>query len=113
MTLDDLTPIVYDRWPNARLNTSTWPENHSLPDPSAWPNKTSVDDIFGWGERYGRTRRPIFAKVPTRYNTLFNATPGAFMDSAYILGTPPQGNPMLCSIRAFLTRIVRPNIVPA
>lgn len=103
MTLDDLTPIVYDRWPNARLNTSKWPENHSLPDPSSWRNKTSVDDIFGWGERYGRTRRPIFAKVPTRYNTLFNATPGAFMDSAYILGTPPQGNPMLCSIRSFLT----------
>lgn len=103
MTLDDLTPIVYDRWPNARLNTSKWPENHSLPDLSAWRNETSVDDIFGWGERYGRTRRPIFAKVPIRYNTLFNATPGEGVDSAYILGTSPQGNSMLCSIRAFLT----------
>lgn len=67
MTSDDLTPIVYDRWPNSRLNTSTWPLNHSLPDPSAWRNETSVDNIFGWGERYGRTQRPIFAKVPIRY----------------------------------------------
>lgn len=103
MTLDDLTPIVYNRWPNASLNTSTWPHNHSLPDPSTWRNKTSVDDIFGWGEQFGRTRRPIFAKVPIPYNTLFNTTSEADMDSAYVLGTSPQNNPMLCSIRAFST----------
>lgn len=89
MTLDDLTPTVYDRWPNARLNTSTWPLNHALPDPSAWRNETSVDSIFDWGERYGRTRRPIFAKVPIPYSTLFNTAPKAGMDSTYIPGTSP------------------------
>lgn len=100
---EPLSVTVYDRWPNARLNTSTWPLNHSLPNPSAWRNETSVDDIFGWGERYGRTRRPIFAKVPVPYSTLFNTTPKAGMDSAYILGISPQNNSKLCSIRAFLT----------
>lgn len=35
-------------------------------------------------------------------NTLFNATPNAGMDSAYILGTSPQNTSMLCSIRGFL-----------
>lgn len=104
MTLDDLTPTLNDRWPNARLNTSTWPLNHALPDPSAWRNETSVDNISGWGERYGRTRRPIFAKVLYQYHTVYSLIlPQKQVWILHILlALPPQKSSILCSIRALL-----------
>jgi len=76
MAKDELAPLVYTEWPYANLTNSTqipgqripadpigWV--NSVPSPSSnetWLNSTVVDDIFFWGEKYGR-RPPVFEMV--------------------------------------------------
>lgn len=71
---------------------TTWP---------SWLNETPVDDLFGFGEKYGR-RHPVFSKLPRPYNTVLNTT-GWFTDSIYMLATSATGNYTMCSMKASMT----------
>jgi hypothetical protein len=94
---DEVKPFIRTEWFN-----STVP---FYPDPL---NKTAVDDIFGFGNRYGihnvsRTP-PIFPKYPIDYNTILNTT-GWYADSIYLLGKSATADPpyVLCSLRSTLS----------
>ncbi|SLM38744.1 hypothetical protein LPUS_09061 [Lasallia pustulata] len=108
MTKEELTPLVYSLWPkfaaaNAALDASLYPNGYDIPMYPDWMNATTVDDLFGWGKKYGR-RPPMFPKLPQKYNTVLNASIW-FADSIYILGTSPTAVPAytLCSLRASLS----------
>jgi hypothetical protein len=69
----ELAPIVYTEWDNAIFNEtgvgnqtigySDWQESiGNYDDDTYWGNTTEVDDIFKWGEEYGR-RPPSFQMV--------------------------------------------------
>ena len=104
MTKEDLRPMVYMEWPNAKpvFDASAYPPGPPfIPNygPDEWLNTTSVDDLFGFGKKYGR-RHPIFPKLPIPYNTVLNTT-GWYADSIYLLGTSAnKDSHVLCSLRA-------------
>ncbi|ATY61579.1 hypothetical protein A9K55_008163 [Cordyceps militaris] len=73
MAPDELKPLIYTEWPNAKTNLTNdgkqktgwenWtsevpPDSDSSGKPN-WRNKTVVDDIFRWGAKYER-RAPFF-----------------------------------------------------
>jgi hypothetical protein len=72
MAEDELAPLVYTEWPQANLTNSTQIPGQKIPVDSTgwttaipavgWLNSTAVDDIFFWGENYGR-RPPVFEMV--------------------------------------------------
>lgn len=99
----ELDGLVKKKWPNDTLETTTWPEDHGLPDQKTWldQNKTALDEVFEWGGKYGR-QRPIFAKYPIEYNSILN-TSKTLSDSIYLLATNASGNYTVCSIRGFIT----------
>lgn len=104
MTKEELAPLVLTTWPaykNVTIDTTMWPKNYSIPAPPSWLNKTAVDDVFGFGEKYNR-RHPVFPKYPLPYNTILNSSIGYF-DSLYMLATSATNMSMLCSIRQSLT----------
>lgn len=82
-------------------NLTGWPVGFNIPTYPDWLNSTPVDDLFEFGEKYGR-RPPVFPKLPTPYNTVLNAT-GWFADSIYLLATSATGEYTMCSLRASLT----------
>jgi hypothetical protein len=99
MSEEELLPMISSLWPghipNEPYNTSDIP-----PWPS-WLNKTSVDDVFGFGEEYGR-RHPVFPKLPLPFNTVFNHS-GSYTDSVYVLACSAPSNYTLCSLRSSQT----------
>jgi hypothetical protein len=72
MNADELAPLVYTRWPNARtegteipgqqIGVNGWDGDVPGPSPAEWLNSTVVDSLFRWGEKYGR-RPPVFQLV--------------------------------------------------
>lgn len=105
MSEEELSPMVYTSWPlqkNTSVNMTFWPDQYHIPLVPDWLNKTSVDDVFGFGEKYGR-RHPVFPKLPLPYNTILNTTKNVYVDSMYILITSQQSTYMLCSIRGSQT----------
>ena len=104
--------MVLSKWP-AYQNKPFDPKNISvfgtdveMPSNSSWLNKTVVDGIFGFGEKYGR-KMPVFAILPEPYNTILNYS--AFpvnTDSLYVLATGPDNTTerpyTICSMRASL-----------
>lgn len=72
MMQDELAPLVYTAWPNAKTNAtnvgnqtigfSGWQQDVPVASSTEWLNKTVVDDVFRWGEAYGR-RPPVFQLV--------------------------------------------------
>lgn len=70
MNESEVAPLVYQRWPNARTNNNSFtndlPPDWEVDVPGAseteWLNSTVVDDIFKWGEKYGR-EPPVFPLV--------------------------------------------------
>jgi len=103
VTKEDMEPMVYMEWPNADqpFNASAYPPGPPfIPNygPDEWLNTTNVDDLFGFGKKYGR-RPPIFPKLPMPYNTILNTT-GWFADAIYLLGTSAKSEYVLCSLRA-------------
>ena len=104
MNKEDLEPMVYTAWPNAPspFNASLYPPEPPFNIPyynkDEWLNTTNVDDLFGFGKKYGR-RHPVFAKYPLPYNTILNTT-GWFGDSIYLLGTSANSDYVLCSLKA-------------
>ncbi|THX96146.1 hypothetical protein D6D03_08907 [Aureobasidium pullulans] len=117
MTEEELDPIVYTKWTNHSsfdlanntLNVTDWPTGAPLAfyQPGTevngtWLNKTVVDDIFEWGEKY-QTSPPVFPKVPVAYNTLMNHTGVYGRKAVYLLGRDATNNFALCSIKVFST----------
>lgn len=104
MTKEELAPLVYTEWPywnGTQPDATLWPNAHGIPTRPSWLNKTVVDEVFGFGEKYQR-RHPVFPKLPLPYNTILNSTVGYF-DSLYMLATSATQSYMLCSIRQSLT----------
>ncbi|KAL8955031.1 MAG: hypothetical protein Q9183_006823 [Haloplaca sp. 2 TL-2023] len=104
MTKEELTPIVYSEWPRGNgtaMNVTNFPEGFDIPAWPEWLNRTAVDDLFEFGEKYGR-RPPTFPKLPKEFNTVVNTT-GWFADSVYLLATTEKGNYTMCSMRSSLT----------
>ncbi|PGH13097.1 hypothetical protein AJ80_06469 [Polytolypa hystricis UAMH7299] len=108
MSKDEISPLVYDTWPNAHLNTTTWGRNQTgVPPFPSWLNSTVVDDIFGFGQERGQ-RPPVFSKLPLGYNTLTNVTNLPPANAMYLLGTADvqyTKNPeyVMCALKAGLT----------
>ncbi|KAL6713673.1 hypothetical protein ACLMJK_009138 [Lecanora helva] len=120
LTKDELAPMVVSQWPaykaNTTFNVTMYPPDGDpkaaealglpgLPGNTSWLNATAVDDLFGFGEKYGR-RAPYFPIIPEVYNTIMNYTSFPVEgDSLYVLttanitGDSPYG---LCSLRAFM-----------
>ncbi|KAL8827538.1 MAG: hypothetical protein Q9170_006980 [Blastenia crenularia] len=104
MQAEELTPIVFSEWPagnGTTTNLTGWPVGFDIPTWPSWLNSTPVDDLFGFGEKYGR-RPPVFPKLPIPYNTVLNTT-GWFTDSIYLLATSATGEYTMCSLRASVT----------
>ena len=104
MSRSEVAPLVYETWPEAgrhALDISSWPTDYDLPRAPDWVNSTVVDDIFEFGERYGR-QAPIFPKFPIEYNTILNTTV-EYVDALYVLAASSLDQYMLCSLSASLT----------
>ncbi|KAK5806255.1 hypothetical protein VI817_000513 [Penicillium citrinum] len=109
MNKSEISPLVYNTWPDSDdFNATTWLANPSdkIPRLPSWLNSTVVDDIFGFGEKYGQ-RPPIFGKLPEANNTLLNITGAWPTNAIYLLGKPSLPHPpyVLCSIRAKQTGV--------
>ncbi|KAF7542998.1 hypothetical protein G7Z17_g11098 [Cylindrodendrum hubeiense] len=114
MDADELAPLVYTEWPNARVSKtgvsdqvkgwSGWegdvPQPVNKKNKENYLNRTDVDDIFKWGPEYER-RPPVFQLYPYDYNLLANATVTG-SDAIYILGKAADfGNYTLCQLRSW------------
>jgi len=110
MNREELTPIVYAEWPNAKSNLTTWITGEQLAfyQPGnqingSYLNRTVVDDVFGWGEKY-KTSPPVFAKLPIAYNTIMNHTGAYGHEAIYLLGRSGRSDDYtLCSLGAYRT----------
>lgn len=108
MNKSELSPLIYNTWPDADFNATSWmsspPDN--IPVFPSWLNSTVVDDIFGFGEKYGQ-RPPVFGKFPEANNTILNITGVWPSNAIYLLGKPSVSHPpyVMCSIRAKLTGV--------
>lgn len=106
MSADELAPLVYTEWPgtSGNFNPDNWTQSPpaDIPVYPDWLNRTVVDELFGFGKKYGQ-RPPIFPKLPQPYNTILNTTGLYGTNSIYLLGSSPPGfNPphVLCSLKA-------------
>ncbi|KAG9555337.1 hypothetical protein KCU71_g12082, partial [Aureobasidium melanogenum] len=115
MNKDELTPIVYTEWSNNTLNAALWSTGSQLAwyQPGNQPNgtylnKTVVDDLFGWGEKY-KTSPPVFPKLPIAYNTVMNHTGAYGRRAVYLLGRSPMQDEQdiftLCSLKSYKTTL--------
>lgn len=104
----EIAPMIYERWPGY-VKLDPWPQPN-IPSVPSWLNKTALDDVFGFGEKYNR-RAPVFSKFPKPYNAVFNETINCTeCDSVYVLVAPATAQDKnktneytLCSLRVFLT----------
>ncbi|GJC98039.1 hypothetical protein ColKHC_06865 [Colletotrichum higginsianum] len=113
MAPDELAPLVYTEWPLGQVNSNDtlvpgqrigpldW--EHYVPGPSEteWLNRTSVDDIFRWGEQYNR-RPPVFQLYPADFNMVTNTT--TLNDAIYILTKSASvADYTLCEMRSWVS----------
>ncbi|KAF4976815.1 hypothetical protein FZEAL_6556 [Fusarium zealandicum] len=116
MDKDELAPLVYTEWPNAKVNETSvadqvkgwmgWegevPQPLSKSGDDVYLNRTDVDDIFQWGPKYKR-RPPVFQLYPYDFNLLTNATVTG-SDSIYMLGkSAANKNYTLCQLRSWVS----------
>ncbi|KAI3325922.1 hypothetical protein HD806DRAFT_488657 [Xylariaceae sp. AK1471] len=112
MNADELAPLVYTTWPNARtegteipgqkIGVDGWGGDVPSSSPTEWLNSTVVDDVFRWGEQYGR-RPPVFQLYPIDYNMITNVSTD-YTDSLYILAkTGNISDYTLCELRSWVT----------
>lgn len=117
MNKTELEPLVYTTWPRANNTLNANPPyqetgwdgwEDDVPRASGdteWLNATVVDDIFRWGEEYGR-RPPVFQLYPTDDNIITNTTvlgtDTAQSDAIYLLGkSRMMGDYTLCEMRSW------------
>ncbi|KAI1850744.1 hypothetical protein JX266_004026 [Neoarthrinium moseri] len=108
----DLAPLVYTTWPNA-INNDTevpgqkkgydeWYKDVPVVSDNEWLNRTVVDDVFRWGEKYKR-RPPVFQLFPIDYNMITNTTVVS-SDSLYLLAKSGRiEDYTLCQIRSWMS----------
>ncbi|KAI2625094.1 hypothetical protein GGR54DRAFT_629506 [Hypoxylon sp. NC1633] len=112
MGRDELAPLVYTRWPNARTERTEVPDQrigvddwfNDVPPPTdnEWLNKTAADDVFRWGRAYKR-RPPVFPMYPINYNMITNTTV-ANSDSVYTLAKSGDIDDFtVCQLRSWVT----------
>lgn len=112
MARDELAPLVYTSWPNARNETTDIPGQNTgiegwfndVPPPTEdeWLNRTAVDDIFRWGPKYQR-RPPVFQLFPIDFNMITN-TSVAVSDSVYVLSKSGFiDDYTLCELRSWVS----------
>ncbi|KAK6217643.1 hypothetical protein LQW54_003365 [Pestalotiopsis sp. IQ-011] len=93
MNKTELAPLIYTTWPDARImgteipyqvtGVDDWTNDVPVASQDEWLNSTAADDVFLWGEKYGR-RPPVFPMYPISYNMITNTTV-VDSDSIYIL----------------------------
>ncbi|KAE8381698.1 hypothetical protein BDV26DRAFT_254883 [Aspergillus bertholletiae] len=103
MKESELKPLIYDKWPGKKFDAEKWQDGqeNEVPTYPDWLNRTVVDDIFGWGPKYG-WRPPIFGMLPGENQTILNHS-APFGNAMYVLGKPPQATKLdyaLCSMKA-------------
>ncbi|KAL9081752.1 MAG: hypothetical protein Q9159_007060 [Coniocarpon cinnabarinum] len=113
-TREELAPLVYETWPHANtsLDFANWYEYASIAGyvpsygPGEWLNRTTLDQIFGFGPLFGQRRPPVFPRFPIPYNTIINDTgayaPLPYRDALYVLGGLADGF-CLCQMKAYRT----------
>ncbi|KAJ5086474.1 hypothetical protein NUU61_007781 [Penicillium alfredii] len=106
MTKLELSPLVYTEWPHTQgFNATTWYTETptDIPLRPSWLNRTVVDDLFEFGEKYGQ-RPPVFGKYPKLHNTLLNTTGLWPANAIFLLGAAPAGlgdtEYVMCAVRA-------------
>ncbi|KAI0407713.1 hypothetical protein F4802DRAFT_595107 [Xylaria palmicola] len=110
MNEEELAPLVYTTWPNARTNSTAvlgqrigandWYQDIS----PEWYNRTVVDDIFKWnGQPDNQRPPPAFQLYPNDYNMITNKSV-AFSDPLYILAkSGALADYTLCELRSWVT----------
>ncbi|KAF3058167.1 hypothetical protein GL218_05874 [Daldinia childiae] len=112
MTHDELAPLIYTTWPDARTEGTEIPGQktgvedwfNDVPPPAddEWLNRTVVDGIFRWGPKYHR-RPPVFQLFPIDYNMITN-TSVANSESLYVLAKSNAiAEYTLCEMRSWVT----------
>ncbi|KAI1418545.1 hypothetical protein F5Y13DRAFT_149388 [Hypoxylon sp. FL1857] len=112
MARDELAPLIYTRWPNARteftdvpgqrIGVDDWFIDVPQPTDSEWLNRTVVDDVFRWGPKYQR-RPPVFQLYPIDYNMITN-TSVIGSDAIYILAKAGTiDDYTLCQLMSWVT----------
>lgn len=95
MNEKELAPIVYNTWPNAEKDLTSWlAPSSAIRAHATTQNTTVVDEIFGWNGNDNTTTLnwpPVFGKMPIPFNTVTNHTSSQWGRPAiYLLG---QGGP--------------------
>jgi hypothetical protein len=113
MTEEELTPLVYERWPHVHhFDSLKWDFEGYRNVPVDWFNRTVVDDLFGWdpdADAAVKQTPPVFGKLPQANNTITNGTGLWPTNAMYMLGaapneamTPPY---VLCALKAKLSPV--------
>ncbi|WYZ41916.1 hypothetical protein EsH8_V_000811 [Colletotrichum jinshuiense] len=110
---EELSPLIYTEWPLGKNNSNEtlvpgqrigpldWEQYVPPPSETEWLNRTSVDDVFRWGEQYQR-RPPVFQLYPADFNMVTNTT--TLSDAIYILTKSALiTNYTLCEMRSWVT----------
>jgi len=108
----ELKPLVYTEWPNVVTEETgmpgqtrghaTWFNEVPPPRGNEWLNRTVVDDIFEWGEKYKR-RPPVFQMYPYDYNMITNTTV-VNGDAIYLLAkSAATADYTICQMRSWTT----------
>ncbi|KAI1812397.1 hypothetical protein GGS20DRAFT_578380 [Poronia punctata] len=109
---EEVSPLIYTEWPNARTNNTDipgqkigvldWQNDIPVASPKEWLNRTAVDDIFLWGEKYGR-RPPTFQLFPIDHNAV-TFKDKEYLDPLYLLAKSSSINDYtLCEMRSWIT----------
>ncbi|XDG03947.1 hypothetical protein ABKA04_003562 [Annulohypoxylon sp. FPYF3050] len=112
MSPDELKPLVYTEWPNARTKDTDVPGQRAgvedwfndVPAPSddEWLNRTAVDNIFRWGPQYKR-RPPVFQLFPINYNMITNTSVAMAPDIYVLAKSNFTDDYTLCQLESWVT----------
>ncbi|UQC84683.1 uncharacterized protein CLUP02_10179 [Colletotrichum lupini] len=113
MSPEELEPLVYTEWPigkvlyddttvpGQRTGKLDWEKYVPVASETEWLNRTSVDEIFRWGQDYGR-RPPVFPLYPADYNMITNTSVES--DAIYILTKSASiTDYTLCEMRSWVS----------
>ncbi|KAI0896501.1 hypothetical protein F4806DRAFT_428861 [Annulohypoxylon nitens] len=112
MSPDELKPLVYTEWPNARTKgtdvpgqragVEDWFNDVPAPSDDEWLNRTAVDDIFRWGPQYKR-RPPVFQLFPINYNMITNTSVSMAPDIYVLAKSNFTDDYTLCQLESWVT----------
>ncbi|KAI1090990.1 hypothetical protein F5B19DRAFT_460452 [Rostrohypoxylon terebratum] len=112
MSPDELKPLVYTEWPNARVRNTDVPNQSAgvedwfndvpAPSDSEWLNRTVADDIFRWGPKYQR-RPPVFQLFPINYNMITNTSVWMAPDIYVLAKSNYTTDYTLCQLESWVT----------